>query len=93
MTVHHAVRWPLLYRNPSLQGLGASLVVNDAYASTPAFAKLIADVAPASLGINGAGGAPFSAVAKALAQSATLVTYAAVSRQPVRVGLGLLTQK
>ena len=76
-----------------MQGLGASLVVSDTYARTPAFAKLLVDVPPPALGINGAGGAPFTSVARALAPGASLATYAAMTGQPARITLDLFTQR
>ena len=76
-----------------MQGIGASLVVNDSYARTPAFAKLLADVPAPALGINGAGGTAFTSVARALAPGSTLVTYAASSGQPLRATLDLFTQR
>jgi len=69
-----------------LQGRGAGVVVNDAYARTPAFAKLLADLpAKPRVGLNGAGGAAASVVLKALGAGGTFITYGAMSGHAVRV--------
>ena len=73
-----------------LQGLGATIVVDSGLAGTPAFAKLLADLPPAKLGVNGSGGACFKAVASAVAPGATVVTYAG---QAVHVPLSTLVSK
>ena len=77
-----------------LHGIGGTLVVNEGYAQTPAFSKLLADLPPPALGINAVGGAAVGAVARQLARGSRLVTYAAASaREPVCIPLGLFTQR
>lgn len=79
-----------------MQGLGAALVVNEAYSRTPAFAKLLADIPAPVLGLNAVGGAAFTGVARALGKGAVLVTYAGAAssaRAPIRVPLDLFTQR
>jgi trans-2-enoyl-CoA reductase len=58
-----------------LQGLGATAVVSEEAADKHAFRRLLADLAPAKLGLNGTGGAAAGAVARALGEGATLVSY------------------
>jgi NADPH:quinone reductase-like Zn-dependent oxidoreductase len=61
-------------------------VVDEEFArSTPKFARLLADLAPASLGLNATGGAAAATVLKALGPGATFTTYGSMSGQPVRV--------
>ena len=76
-----------------LQGRGATIVVDETYARTPAFSKLLADLPAPHLGLNSVGGPAFTSVAKALGRGATLVTYGGVARQPIRVSSCLLTGK
>ena len=76
-----------------LQGLGATLVVDEAFARTPAFAKLLADLPPPKLGIDAAGGSAAASVARALGSNATLVTYGGRPRSPLRLSSALFTAK
>ena len=70
----------------------AGVVVDEEFArSTPKFARLLADLAPASLGLNGTGGSAASSVLRALAPGAELVTYGCMSGQPVRAGTDVFT--
>jgi mitochondrial enoyl-[acyl-carrier protein] reductase / trans-2-enoyl-CoA reductase len=76
-----------------LQGIGATLVVDEAYANTPAFGKLLSDLPKPSLGLNSAGGASFTKVANALGENGTLVTYGSMSRTPTTVPTSLFVNK
>lgn len=78
---------------PHLQGLGATIVVNDKYASTPAFAKLVKDLPAGRLGLNSVGGKAASAVAKALGEGAQMVTYGSVGAQAVQAPLDWFVSK
>ena len=59
--------------------------------AAPKFAKLLADLPPASLGLNGVGGAAASSILRALAPGGTLITYGNVSGRELRVGAGTFT--
>ena len=76
-----------------MQGQGATIVVDEDYARTPAFGKLLADLPPPRLGLNSVGGPAFTSVARALGRGASLVTYGGVARQPLRLSSALLTAK
>jgi NADPH:quinone reductase-like Zn-dependent oxidoreductase len=70
------------------------LVVDEDFARrAPAFARLLSDVAPPALGLNGTGGAAAAAVLRALAPGADLVTYGCMSGQPVRAGADVFATK
>lgn len=86
----HSTTHPNSHPPHTPQGLGATIVVDDAYARTPAFAKLLADLPAPKLGLNGVGGAAFSSVAGALAPGATLVTYGGA---PIKVASSALLRK
>jgi trans-2-enoyl-CoA reductase len=58
-----------------LYALGADIVVTESYAASAKFAELVADLPAPALGINGAGGAAATAVVRAVADGATVVTY------------------
>lgn len=76
-----------------LQGLGATIVVDEAFARTPAFRKLLADLPPPKLGLDAVGGGAAAAVARALGTGATLVTYGGRPRAPLRLSSSLFTAK
>lgn len=78
---------------PHLQGLGATIVVNEKYATTPAFAKLIKDLPAGKLGLNSIGGKNAGSVAKALDSNAKLVTYGASGAQAVQAPLDWFVNK
>lgn len=74
-------------------GLGATLVVDEDLARTPAFADLLKDLPAPKLGLNSVGGAAATSVAKALGHGATMVTFGGMSRKPVTVPTSLLVSK
>ena len=74
-----AIEWSAL--QPHLTALGGTLVLSEADALKHEFLKTIKDLPPGALGLNGSGGAAASAVAHALRQGATLVTYGASRRK------------
>ena len=77
---------------PHLTSLGATLVVSEEEAGRHEFAKTLADLPKGVLGLNSSGGAAASLVARALAPSATLVTYGTQSRHAaISVPLDLFT--
>ena len=77
---------------PHLTSLGATLVVSEEQAGRHEFAKTLADLPKASLGLNSSGGAAAALVARALAHSSTLVTYGTQSRHAaVNAPLDLFT--
>jgi len=76
-----------------LQALGATAVVSDDQAGRFEFARVLADMRAGRLGLNGAGGAAASAVARALAPSSTMVTYGAASGRPVAAPLSWFTAR
>jgi trans-2-enoyl-CoA reductase len=72
---------------PELQALGGDVVVTD---EKPLSKQINV---PAKLGLNAVGGESARQLAKSLAPHGTLVTYGAMSRQPVTVENGLLIFK
>lgn len=76
-----------------LQGLGATQVVNEEYAGTPAFKALLADLPAPKLGLNCVGGAAATAVGAALGRGAAMVTYGSMSKQGVRAPSSWFTSK
>lgn len=77
-----------------LQGRGATIILDEAAArATPKFHRLLSDLPAPVRGLNGAGGAAASAVLKALAPGATLITYGAMSGAALRVPAGALLSK
>ena len=81
-----------------LQGVGATAVVSEEQASRHTFRRLLADMAPPVLGLNGTGGASAGIVAKSLAQNATLVSYGSSNASggrssALQVPLSLFTHK
>jgi trans-2-enoyl-CoA reductase len=76
-----------------LQGLGASLVVDEEYAASAAFRNTMADLPAPKLGLNSVGGAASKAVGNALGPKATLVTYGAMSGKPVSAPLDWFASK
>lgn len=74
-----------------LKDLGGDIVVTEAYANTTNFKKLIADLPAPSLGINGAGGASATTIARTVAEGANLVTYGGAA--PVQVPTSVLVGK
>ena len=91
--IFRAENLTLPFPPPTLQGLGATIVVDDSYARTPAFTKLLADLPPPMLGFNAVGGASFTAVSRVLGHGASLVTYGGMSRDPVRVPTSVFTRQ
>jgi mitochondrial enoyl-[acyl-carrier protein] reductase / trans-2-enoyl-CoA reductase len=81
----NVVRRPELI--PELEALGGDIVVTD---EKPLSKQINV---PAKLGLNAVGGESARQVAKSLAPHGTLVTYGAMSRQPVTVENGLLIFK
>jgi len=59
--------------------------------AAPKFARLLADLPPAALGLNGAGGAAASSVLRALAPGGTLITYGAMGGRALTAGAGAFT--
>jgi len=76
-----------------MQSIGATTVVSDDQAGRFEFSKVLADLPAGRLGLNAAGGAAASAVARALAPSSTLVTYGSSSGRPVTAPLKWFTEK
>ena len=81
-----------------LQGVGATAVVSEEQAARHTFRRLLADMTPPVLGLNGTGGAPAGIVAKSLAQNATLISYGSASASggrssALQVPLSLFTHK
>lgn len=76
-----------------LKAFGGSVVISDAHAARYEFVtKVLADLPKAKLGLNGAGGAAASAVARALAPGSTMVTYDS-NGKPVSAPLSWFTQQ
>ncbi|KAJ2895569.1 mitochondrial 2-enoyl thioester reductase, partial [Coemansia aciculifera] len=75
-----------------LLNLGADLVVRDSELGTDSFRAKMRDKR-VSLGLNCVGGRMTLAMAKYLAQGATLATYGGMSRQPVVLPTSLLLFK
>lgn len=77
-----------------LQGRGATIILDeDAARVTPKFHRLLADLPAPVRALNGAGGSSAGTLLKALAHGGTLVTYGAMSGQPLRVPAGALLAK
>lgn len=77
-----------------MQALGATTVVADAQAGRYEFiTKVLADMPAAKLGLNSAGGAAASAVARALAPGSTMVTFGSASGKPVTAPLSWFTSR
>lgn len=74
-----------------LKDLGGDIVVNESYSNTPLFAKVLSDLPAPSLGINGAGGASATTIARTIAEGANLVTYGGSA--PVQVPTSVLVGK
>jgi trans-2-enoyl-CoA reductase len=85
-----------LVRRPELieelQELGADSVLLDHPDSLPAIKELVGKKAP-RLALNAVGGESVSLLCKAVAPGAKIVTYGAMSKQPLRIGNGLLIFK
>jgi len=58
-----------------LQGLGAGVVVDEDFARTPAFRKLLADLPAPRVGLDSVGGSAAATVARSLGAGAKLITY------------------
>ncbi|KAI9681537.1 MAG: mitochondrial 2-enoyl thioester reductase [Caeruleum heppii] len=79
-----------------LHGLGADVVITEDELmdrSFPDHLRSLTSSSPIPLGLNCVGGKPAVALAKALAPSAHLVTYGAMSKQPLTLPAGLLIFK
>jgi len=81
-----------------MAGVGATLCVSEEAAARHDFARLLADVPAPRLGLNGSGGAAAGAVARALGQGATLVSYGGAAPSGGRASalqapLALFTQR
>lgn len=74
-------------------GLGATIVVNEEFARTHEFAKLIADLPAPKLGLNSVGGKSTATVAGALGEGATLVSFGGSESSAVTVPLASLVEK
>lgn len=77
---------------PELQGLGADVVVTDEEQLSNQIRDLTGG-AQALLGLNAVGGDSARRMARSLAPHGTLVTYGAMSRQPLQIENGLLIFK
>ena len=66
-----------------LKALGGDVVVSEEFARSAEMKTVLADLAPARLALNGAGGASSTELVRLLGQSGTMVTYGGMSQQPV----------
>lgn len=69
------------------------IVVDEEFARTREFEKLLSDLPAPKLGLNSVGGASAATVARALGDGATLVSFGAVSRKPLSLPTSLLISK
>jgi trans-2-enoyl-CoA reductase len=79
-----------------LLSLGATYVVTESDLMDRSFSTFLKEAtggAKVKLGLNCVGGRPTSAMAKALSNGATLVTYGGMSKQPLQLPTGLLIFK
>jgi len=76
-----------------LQGIGADLVLTEAYVMSPEYKRLVADLPKPKLGLNCVGGDSSADMARALGGEAHLVTYGSVSRNAVTVPTSALVSK
>ena len=81
-----------------LSGLGADVVVTDEEVEGRGFRDLVKEVTnggrePIRLGLNCVGGSLVNSMAKLLAPGGKMVTYGAMSKQPVQLPAGLLIFK
>ena len=81
-----------------LEGLGADVVVTDEEVEGRGFRDLVKEVTnggrePIRLGLNCVGGSLVNSMAKLLAPGGKMVTYGAMSKQPVQLPAGLLIFK
>jgi len=76
-----------------LKEQGATAVVNDTLTRTPAFKQLLSELPTPMLALNGVGGKSATALARHLGQGGTLVSYGAMSREPVTLPTSLFIFK
>lgn len=68
-----------------LKHVGGSVVVDENYARSPNLKKILADLPPPKLALNGVGGASATNLAQLLGDGGVMVNYGAMSRQPVTI--------
>jgi NADPH:quinone reductase-like Zn-dependent oxidoreductase len=71
----------------------AGFTVSERTARTPAFAKLLKDLPPAALAIDGAGGSAAISAASALRSGGLLLSYGNSSHKPLTLPMGVLLEK
>jgi len=67
------------------QELGGYLAVSDKYMLTAPFRRLLSDLPPPKLALNGAGGDSATEMLRILGNGGTMVTYGAMSRKPFTI--------
>jgi len=72
-----------------LQGIGGDIVVGSDYAATHQFKKLLSDLPPPKLALNGVGGESATELARNLGQGGLMVTYGGMSKRPVSIPTSL----
>jgi len=68
-----------------IKAYGGYVAVSDDYVRTPEFRSLIADLPKPKLALNAVGGRSATEMARLLSKGGTLVTYGAMSSQPVTI--------
>jgi trans-2-enoyl-CoA reductase len=68
-----------------IKAYGAHFVVDENYVRTPEFSRLMSDLPPPKLALDGAGGPSATELARHLAPRGTLVSYGNMSRKPLQI--------
>ena len=77
-----------------LTNLGGNINITDAYFGTTQFDEILQDLPrPIKLGLNTVGGEAAANLARVLGANASLVTYGAMSRQPVKLPFDVIARK
>ncbi|GJQ15599.1 hypothetical protein GpartN1_g7390.t1 [Galdieria partita] len=74
-----------------LKAWGNDIVVSHRYVGTFAMRRLLEDLPPPKLALNGAGGPTATELARLLGKGGTMVTYGNASRKPFSIPTGIFT--
>eukprot|EP00871_Galdieria_phlegrea_P003229 jgi/Galph1/3907/GphlegSOOS_G2516.1 len=76
-----------------LKSWGSEIVVSDHYVGTYAMRRLLEDLPPPRLALNGAGGPTATELARLLGHQGTMVTYGNASGKPFSIPTGIFVSK
>lgn len=76
-----------------MHGLGGTIIVDEEFARTPEFTKLIADLPAPKLGLNSVGGTSAATVASTLGEGGTLVSFGGMDSSAVTIPLDALVDE